>query len=766
LFDVWKRRRTADAAQSGEVELRRYLESHDAHALERAIEQLQQGAQGMPDSDAGKMRCMLNLAGAHAMRFKDRNDRADFRTAISLNERVLAANSDDASKVQAFFNIGALQFEEYKATGEVGLLQAAIDRFIQSLQSSGHEHPLRKLLITSLQGLLSELTLKTPDAKESAEYWHKAVSAVPFRSLDQKALQAAWRAAFAHRAQMNNPPPQSPSFMEANRARLRAYGATNEAAELRAATARTAAVHEVGSYAELRQAIENLRVRFPGALLVFRGQTDFHDGRLAPSTARRTAPDGEDTNLLWTAAVAETLRYGDPDPLTQMVRDLKAGAGVAVSSEPDESFWKEIDTAGPAAQAILQHYGAQTHFVDVSTSLDVALWFSHFCFHMRHDIFSLDELAARGARWEEDDPAPEYDIAWYEPAWSGTEPKWGYLFAVAPHLPQTGEALVHGEYIDLSCYPSPRMQAQHAGLVYVDLRRKDEEARTLAVFRFRLPLPGAPAEALDPSVERLFPSPDEDPLYGRILWSTPFWPDAERPDVQVRRLRIPEYHSAPAARPGMEDWGDWLPFRGRDGYSRPGFAFPRFAKDPRAGSCEISGRRFLLLNALPLVPAVPSMMIEVPIPEPDARLDFLGSSEVFLEYDPLSRSLSPRAAAHHVTAQIDRRHGEMRSSYVPLQGVRGAWVIQVGDLYWCRVYTQQEDGCLGSTAGRAFSFDPEFGWIVKEGMETATASEAIEMRAERAAFYLVLGISERIKAGAWCVTETPRSPFSRLRMVP
>jgi P-loop ATPase family protein len=48
-------------------------------------------------------------------------------------------------------------------------------------------------------------------------------------------------------------------------------------------------------------------------------------------------------------------------------------------------------------------------------------------------------------------------------------------------------------------------------------------------------------------------------------------------------------------------------------------------------------------------------------------------------------------------------------------GVRGAWVIQVGTLYWCHVYSQEEDGQLRSTAGRAFGFDPQFGWVVNEG---------------------------------------------------
>jgi hypothetical protein len=140
-----------------------------------------------------------------------------------MNERVLAADPDNASRAQAFYNIGALQFEEYKRSSELGLLEAAIDRFIQSLQNSGQEHPMRKLLIIGLQGMLVDLTLKTPDPIITGERWHKTIISVPFRSLEQKALQAAWRAPFGERAQIDNPPSQSPSFLETNRARLRAH---------------------------------------------------------------------------------------------------------------------------------------------------------------------------------------------------------------------------------------------------------------------------------------------------------------------------------------------------------------------------------------------------------------------------------------------------------------------------------------------------------------------------------------------------------------
>jgi len=47
------------------------------------------------------------------------------------------------------------------------------------------------------------------------------------------------------------------------------------------------------------------------------------------------------------------------------------------------------------------------------------------------------------------------------------------------------------------------MRAQHAGLVYFDLREK-ELGRTVATFAFKLPLQGAPPEVLDGAVQRLF----------------------------------------------------------------------------------------------------------------------------------------------------------------------------------------------------------------------------------------------------------------------
>ncbi len=541
MFENSKRVEAAAAAQSGEAELRRYLESHDPGAIEQAIAHLSEAAAGLPDSDPAKISAMINLAGAYGLRFQIKQGHSDFEAAISYNKKALALNPGAALATQAYFGIGSLQAELYKRTRQLPLLEDAADHFIPALANSTQEHPLRQLLVTLLRGMLCELTLTVPDPHGNEERWHRAFYAVPFRSLDQQALKAARRAALYDRYLLDNPQPQRPAFTETNRASLRSHAAANEALALQAST--SPALTEVATYSELRRAIDRWRERYPGALIVFRGQTSFYDGSVVPSLEREKGTEAGDEQFLWTLALAKMLPHGDPDLKAQIFSSL----GLPASG--DGSFWKNTDLSGAALQAVLQHYGARTNFIDVSTSLETALWFAHFRFRMRQELVSLQELSARGARWDGDDPAPQFDIAWYEPAWNSAPAPYGYLFAVAPRLPEAGDGHVHGEYINLALFPSPRMKAQSAGLIYCDPQHSSTSIRTLAAFKFRLPLEGVPREVLDPSVERLFPGPDDDELYARIIWNAPFWADPGHPDIQTRRLRIPEYHSAPAARP-------------------------------------------------------------------------------------------------------------------------------------------------------------------------------------------------------------------------
>src|ERR1700686_4326376 len=90
----------------------------------------------------------------------------------------------------------------------------------------------------------------------------------------------------------------------------------------------------------------------PGCLRVFRGQSRDY-GSLVP-TALRPGFSGKDTLLRQYASVAApTLRHG-------------AGADAPA----------DIDVWTLWAYAIAQHYGPGTQFLDVTKSLDVALWFA------------------------------------------------------------------------------------------------------------------------------------------------------------------------------------------------------------------------------------------------------------------------------------------------------------------------------------------------------------------------------------------------------
>jgi len=53
----------------------------------------------------------------------------------------------------------------------------------------------------------------------------------------------------------------------------------------------------------------------------------------------------------------------------------------------------------------------------------------------------------------------------------------------------------------------------------------------------------------------------------------------------------------------------------------------------------------------------------------------------------------------------------------------------------------------------------------QRGRATDTADAALEMAAERAALYLVLGLSEQLKKGRWRVSQVAGSRYQRLNML-
>jgi FRG domain-containing protein len=153
----------------------------------------------------------------------------------------------------------------------------------------------------------------------------------------------------------------------------------------------------VASYAALQQHIRQIRRSLPDAAPVFRRQTSWYGGSVRPSIARKgSARYIREYDSTW-----ETTVSGMP-----MRRLMAYQAWLRTRSRTRSSACTRPPVVQASAAAtqprgtldshvreILQHYGAKSHYVDVTKSLTVALWFAHH--EQKEHLFPL--LPARRA---------------------------------------------------------------------------------------------------------------------------------------------------------------------------------------------------------------------------------------------------------------------------------------------------------------------------------------------------------------------------------
>jgi hypothetical protein len=106
----------------------------------------------------------------------------------------------------------------------------------------------------------------------------------------------------------------------------------------------------ITTYRQLREHLSDLGNPPRGYVRVYRGQTKDH-GTMLPSGLRAGGARRDPVWHYWSALASREL-LGAPDQLV---------------SSADEAVWIE---------AIAQHYGPGSNFLDVTHSLDVALWFA------------------------------------------------------------------------------------------------------------------------------------------------------------------------------------------------------------------------------------------------------------------------------------------------------------------------------------------------------------------------------------------------------
>lgn len=281
----------------------------------------------------------------------------------------------------------------------------------------------------------------------------------------------------------------------------------------------------VTSYRQLLDEINKLPPPAEGTVRLFRGQTKDYSAILSSlGRTLRTRPAGEwfETRIkqLYIKAgllsvVGDLLRLPQLGPI-----DIQVSVANYV-----------------LADALVQHYGYQTSYVDVSPSIDVALWFATHRFEGRMD-----------APFGKAEPFRITFPAWHVAA---TEPGVVYVLDAKPW--DRVSAIDDGQYVDLVPIAPEgvnRPRRQVGGLLHAPAwgaGRGDVSGLLRTKFAIRFQWEEAGKEW---STDYVFPGPAEDPIYQALL-RAPFFrtvrpkPAGGEETIFRRTCTVPEYCAGP-----------------------------------------------------------------------------------------------------------------------------------------------------------------------------------------------------------------------------
>lgn len=276
----------------------------------------------------------------------------------------------------------------------------------------------------------------------------------------------------------------------------------------------------ISDYAELLAAIAALPTPRKGTVRVFRGQTMDYP-RLDPSGLRR-AP-----RLMSIWGVYSYHLYS---------RLLQREDIVEMTSE-------DLQAHGVWFNALAQQYGPGSDFLDVSYSIDIALWFA---LNKSRVIKATGMIGPDGPPDPTVDHDTSADLVSYEP-WA--DRRGGCIYVLDLPLWDGNGLAKAGQVIDLAKAPemfasSPRMRAQSGCLIYCrnedhspfDVRKLLVEGSPLWV---RRPMTGTAAP--DRRVSDIYPSPAQDEWFARFL-SVPMTYSAQSPPTLQRSIPVVVYY--------------------------------------------------------------------------------------------------------------------------------------------------------------------------------------------------------------------------------
>jgi hypothetical protein len=273
------------------------------------------------------------------------------------------------------------------------------------------------------------------------------------------------------------------------------------------------AVNTVKRRSELDQLIASLPGVKSGFKRVFRGQAEVFDALLASAHRPGRAPD---TRRQVLKTIAQTL--------------LNEFRGSEAIHPYDYALWTEL---------IAQQYSNGSPYLDVTSRLDVAIWFA---------LNDFDSHECRAVFGEPGPFDPEQDRVAHVPCFTPHpgQRAMGYLLILDLPVTPNGLPRSHGDLVDLTALPpglerSTRISNQSAALVYAE---KSFDGGSLTSFlacppielsiNFLNRIPTTTTAAF------LFPAPRNDEWYRRLL-QLPLWPQLD----DVNRLELGQSFTVP-----------------------------------------------------------------------------------------------------------------------------------------------------------------------------------------------------------------------------
>lgn len=269
----------------------------------------------------------------------------------------------------------------------------------------------------------------------------------------------------------------------------------------------------INDFEELENVIKKLSSPKPGFKRVFRGQTENYPKML--SSACR--PNATTKGFLWKLALINV-----PEISGSLQKSKDSGIDFIMNFN---TWW----------EALIQHYGPGSPYLDVTTSIDVALWFAlNYVRSTTRDY------------WYELPGHPRIPMRIptlnFYPKSQGTS--WIYVLDVPVW---DGDSLTkHGDFIDLtkgsgivsSCL---RMKRQNGGLVFGDKKTEDGDLSSFfACDPIEISWPFKGANLINMDYTYFFPPPEEDEWF-KMLLKAPLVPHIDEKNGFIYKQSLEVY---------------------------------------------------------------------------------------------------------------------------------------------------------------------------------------------------------------------------------